>query len=78
MEIEEISIQLRSSLINAINNLSERQRELVFLRFYYNLRYLEIAQIMEVNEQTVRNLMQRTWLNFAKKSIFSCGKKLIK
>ncbi|MGV8090291.1 MAG: RNA polymerase sigma factor [Mangrovibacterium sp.] len=59
IEINEISQQLRQALVKAINNLPERQRELVFLRFYYNLRYLEIAHIMEVNEQTVRNLMQR-------------------
>lgn len=59
IEIAEISHQLRQVLVKAINNLPERQRELIFLRFYYNLRYLEIAHIMEVNEQTVRNLMQR-------------------
>lgn len=59
MEVEEISQQLRYSLNKAINTLPERQRELIFLRFYYNLRYLEAAQIMGVNEQTVRNLMQR-------------------
>ena len=59
MEIEEISVQLRNSLVQSINNLPERQRELIFLRFYYNLRYAEIAQIMGANEQTIRNLMQR-------------------
>ena len=59
IEIEEISHQLKNSLVQAINSLTERQRELIFIRFYYNLRYQEIAQIMEVNEQTVRNLMQR-------------------
>ena len=59
MEIEEVSKQLRDSLVVAINNLSEHQRELIFLRFYYNLRYSEIAQIMGIKEQTVKNLMQR-------------------
>lgn len=59
MEAKEISDQLRDSLNKAINALPERQRELIFLRFYYNLRYLEISQIFGVNEQTVRNLMQR-------------------
>lgn len=59
IEIAEISNQLREALVNAINHLPERQRELIYLRFYYNFRYLEIAHIMEVNEQTVRNLMQR-------------------
>jgi RNA polymerase sigma-70 factor (ECF subfamily) len=59
IEFKEISEQLRHSLVHSVNNLPERQRELVFLRFYYNLRYKEIAKIMQVNDQTVRNLMQR-------------------
>lgn len=63
MEIEETSQQIQNSLVRAINDLPERQRELVFLRFYYNLRYTEIGRIMEVNEQTVRNLMQRALSN---------------
>lgn len=67
MEIEEISLQIRNSLVQAINNLPERQRELVFLRFYYNLKYLEIAKIMEVNEQTIRNMMQRALSNLRDK-----------
>lgn len=67
IEIEETSRQIRNSLVVAINNLPERQRELVFLRFYYNLRYIEIGRIMEVNEQTVRNLMQRALLNLRNK-----------
>jgi RNA polymerase sigma factor (sigma-70 family) len=67
MEIAEISLQIRNSLTQAINNLPERQRELVFLRFYYNLKYLEIAKIMEVNEQTVRNMMQRALSNLRDK-----------
>lgn len=67
MEIEEMSHQLRSSLVHSINKLPERQRELVFLRFYYGLRYQEIALILDVNEQTVRNLMQRTIANLREK-----------
>ncbi len=67
IEIEETSLQIRNSLVLAINNLPVRQRELVFLRFYYNLKYFEIARIMEVNEQTVRNLMQRALSNLRHK-----------
>ncbi len=63
LEMKEISEQLRNTLVQAINNLPERQRELIYLRFYYNLRYQEIGRIMEVNEQTVRNLMQRALAN---------------
>lgn len=60
MEREELSKQLQESLIQSINALTARQRELIFLRFYHRLKYLEIAQVMNVNEQTVRNLMQRS------------------
>jgi RNA polymerase sigma-70 factor (ECF subfamily) len=67
LEIAEISSQLRKMIINSINALPEKQRELVFLRFYYGLRYHEIAQIMAVNEQTVKNLMQRTIANLRTK-----------
>jgi RNA polymerase sigma factor (sigma-70 family) len=67
IESEEISQKVRDSLVNAINSLPERQRELVFLRFYYDLRYLEISRIMEVNEQTVRNMMQRALANLRNK-----------
>lgn len=56
---EEITKYLRTLFNEAINALPERQRELIFLRFYYNLRYAEIALIMEVNEQSIKNLMQR-------------------
>jgi RNA polymerase sigma-70 factor (ECF subfamily) len=62
-KIEEVSKQFRDSMSKAINSLPERQRELIFLRFYYNLRYLEIAQIMEVKEQTIKNMMQRAISN---------------
>ncbi len=67
IEIEETSQQIKNSLVNAINSLPERQRELVFLRFYYNLKYAEIARVMEVNEQTVKNLMQRALSNLRRK-----------
>jgi RNA polymerase sigma factor (sigma-70 family) len=42
-----------------LNNLSPRQYEAIILRFYDELSYEEIALIMEVNEQSVRNLIQR-------------------
>lgn len=60
LEKKELSIQLRNALVNAITNLPPRHRELIYLRFYHRLRYAQIADIMNVNEQTVRNLMQRT------------------
>lgn len=67
MEVEEISSQLRTSMTEAINSLPERQRELIYLRFYFNLPYAEIARIMDVKEQTIKNLMQRAIANLRNK-----------
>lgn len=67
IEFEDSPNQLHEQLINTVNKLPEKQRELIFLRFYLNLRYAHIAKIMEVNEQTVRNLMQRAIANLRKK-----------
>ncbi len=67
IEVQEVTSNLRKVLVKTINALPERQRELIYLRFYFNLSYAEIAPIMEVNEQTVRNLMQRAMVNLRKK-----------
>ena len=42
-----------------LNNLSPRQYEAIILRFYDKMRYEDIATVMEVNEQSARNLVQR-------------------
>lgn len=39
----------------AIGSLSKRQREAVFLKFYNGLSNTEIAQIMDINKQSVYN-----------------------
>ncbi|WP_299578291.1 RNA polymerase sigma factor [uncultured Sunxiuqinia sp.] len=67
IEVEETSRQLRSLLVQSINSLPDRQRELIFLRFYFNLSYAEIARIMDVKEQTIKNMMQRAIANLRTK-----------
>jgi RNA polymerase sigma factor (sigma-70 family) len=42
-----------------LNNLSPRQYEALVLRFYDDFSYEEIAALLEVNEQSARNLVQR-------------------
>ncbi len=67
IETKEISLQLRNMFVKEINSLPKKQRELIFLRFHSCLQYKEIAQVMEIKEQTVRNLMQRTLANIRSK-----------
>ncbi|MCX8491918.1 MAG: sigma-70 family RNA polymerase sigma factor [Cyclobacteriaceae bacterium] len=42
-----------------LGNLSPRQYEAIMLRFYDQLSYAEIGSLMNANEQSVRNIIQR-------------------
>jgi RNA polymerase sigma factor (sigma-70 family) len=46
-----------SSIISAINTLSARQKEVIYLKIYKGLSYEEVSAIMEINYQVVRNLL---------------------
>lgn len=48
----------QAHLLNAaMNNLSKRQREAIYLKFYNECSYEEICDIMQVNYQSARNLI---------------------
>jgi RNA polymerase sigma factor (sigma-70 family) len=41
----------------AMAQLSDRQREAIFLKYYEELEYQEVAEMMNINYQSVRNLI---------------------
>lgn len=43
----------------AIQQLPKRQQEVIQLRYYHDFSHDEIAAIMQINNQSVRNLLQR-------------------
>ncbi|MDZ7690786.1 MAG: sigma-70 family RNA polymerase sigma factor [Balneolaceae bacterium] len=47
--------ELRQKLKKAINSLSKRQKESIYLKYYQGLTTDEISQIMEINKQSVYN-----------------------
>jgi RNA polymerase sigma factor (sigma-70 family) len=47
-------------LKNIISKLTGRQQEVIYLRFYHGLEYAEITQIMEMERQSVANLLHRS------------------
>jgi RNA polymerase sigma-70 factor (ECF subfamily) len=55
----EIRHQRIHRLKKLLNDLAPRQYEAMVLRFYDELNFAEIASILEVNEQSARNLVQR-------------------
>jgi RNA polymerase sigma-70 factor (ECF subfamily) len=49
----------QKQLENAMGQLSDRQREIIFMKYYQQLDYDEIGKIMELNYQSARNLVTR-------------------
>jgi RNA polymerase sigma factor (sigma-70 family) len=49
----------QSNLETAIASLTNRQREVIFLKFYLKMSYQEIAGIMELNVDSVYNLISK-------------------
>lgn len=56
---DEISSTLKKSLLENLNSLPVKQREIIFLRFYHKLTYLEISEIIGVKQQSVKNVMPK-------------------
>lgn len=63
-EVEERQSKVVS---NALIGLSGREKEVVHLRYFENVTVKEISNILQIKEQTVRNLLQRALLKIRKK-----------
>jgi RNA polymerase sigma factor (sigma-70 family) len=59
MMAKEQEMQIRGNLQQLIGKLPERQQEAIYLRFYHNIPYEVIASLMNMNYQSVLNLVQR-------------------
>jgi len=46
-------------IISALDQLSARQKEIIYLKFYQNLSYEEVSDIMNINYQVARNLLSQ-------------------
>lgn len=56
---EIVSRETRQQVLDVINQLTERQREAIYLRYFQDLEFETIAQIMDMNVQSVRNTLHR-------------------
>lgn len=58
---KELQEEIQSKLLHLFNSLSARQKEALFLKFYKNLSYQEIATIMSFSDpRYARQLIYRT------------------
>lgn len=56
---EEGQIEQKEKLEQAIAQLSERQQEVLYLKYFADMDYPEICEVMNINYQSVRNLAFR-------------------
>lgn len=52
-------LEQKAHLEEALNKLSPRQKEIVYLKFYENLSYHEITELTSLNYQSVRNYIHQ-------------------
>lgn len=57
---QEVSEETTKKLKEILDRLSKRQREIIYLRFYEGLSQDKIAEIMEMNVQSVYNLLHES------------------
>lgn len=64
-EREEIKLKVQ----NILNSLTDRQREIVYLRYIHEYSYEEIAQLMNISVVSCRNLLSKAMTNLKDSSI---------
>jgi RNA polymerase sigma factor (sigma-70 family) len=57
---EEHEIYQIRKLEGVLSHLSDRQKELIYLRFYQSLSFEQIAEVMYLSRQSVYNLLQKS------------------
>lgn len=58
-ETEEWDNERRQKLQKALESLSKRQQEVLYLKYFMEMDYTQIGEIMELNYQSARNLAHR-------------------
>jgi RNA polymerase sigma factor (sigma-70 family) len=58
------TVELSSRIKQVLNALPPRQREILYFRFYENLDFDNISEIMDISKQSVHNLLQKAYKNF--------------
>ncbi|KOR80590.1 RNA polymerase subunit sigma-70 [Bacillus sp. FJAT-21352] len=65
--------EMSKDVMSTLDNISQRYRDFLILKYVFNLRYKDIANLYEVNEGTVKTTIFRAKENFIK--LYEGGKK---
>jgi RNA polymerase sigma factor (sigma-70 family) len=63
---KETTTEQKNNLKSAFDELSDRQKEILYLKYYAEMDYDEITEIMDMNYQSARNLVSRAIQKLAK------------
>jgi RNA polymerase sigma factor (sigma-70 family) len=63
---DQLSAEQKQNIIVALNSLSVRQREAVYLKFYDKLSFNEIATIMSIHIDSVYNILSKAIITLRK------------
>ena len=70
----EEKLQHGENLKNALEELPDKQKEIIYLKYYANMSYQEIEDIMHVSNQVARNYVSRA-IKKLKSSLFAMSSK---
>lgn len=57
---EENLEEIRRKVENVLESLSDRQREIIYLRYIHEYDYKEIAELMQISVESCRNLISKS------------------
>lgn len=57
---QEVQFLCTATLNTLINQLSPRQKEVIYLKYYSEMKVADIAEVMDMNYQSVLNTLQKT------------------
>jgi RNA polymerase sigma-70 factor (ECF subfamily) len=57
---QEYDAEKTARVVQALGQLSNRQKEIIYLKFYQDLSYDEVSDIMNINYQVARNLLYQS------------------
>lgn len=66
---EEDREEIHWKVENVLNKLTDRQREIIYLRYVQEYSYEEIAKLMHISVESCRNLMSKT-VNKIRENVF--------
>lgn len=67
---EQTAIEHRSAIQNALNKLTQRQREVLMLRYFEDMSHDDIADLLQINKQSVYNLIFSALVSLKKALLF--------